>query len=75
MDAGKELPITQTASQTGTGMYHRLELLGSACETLSNRPFLCRALVAYERLNRPVQGSAWASNLILKMNAGHASGP
>ena len=49
-------------------MYDQLELLGKACESLNNRPFVCRTLVAYERLNRPLQGSDWAKNLILKMN-------
>ena len=56
------------AMRADAAMYDQLKLLGKACESLNNRPFVCRTLVAYERLHRPVEGNAWAKNLILKMN-------
>ena len=49
-------------------MFEQLKLIGKACESLDNRPFVCRTLVAYKRLNRPTQGNDWAKNLILRMN-------
>jgi hypothetical protein len=55
-------------AQADAAMYHQLELLGKACESLNNRPFVCRTLVAYERLNRPLEGDNWAKNLVMKMN-------
>ena len=58
----------QAAMQADATMFNQLELLGKACESLNNRPFVCRTLVAYERLNRPLEGNDWAKNLILKMN-------
>ena len=65
--------VAQEAMQADAAMYNQLELLGKACESLNNRPFVCRTLVAYERLNRPLQGNDWAKNLIMKMN-GQAPG-
>ena len=67
-DATKAAAMQVQAEKVDAELYNQLELLGKACESLSNRPFVCRTLVAYERLNRPVQGNDWAKNLILKMN-------
>lgn len=69
-DGAKSAPTqaAATALAADAAMYEQLELLGKACDSLSNRPFVCRTLVAYKRLNRPVEGNAWAKNLILRMN-------
>lgn len=60
--------VAHAAMQADATMYNQLVLLGKACESLNNRPFVCHTLVAYERLNRPLEGNDWAKNLILKMN-------
>ena len=43
----------------------KLRLLTRACETLDNRPFVCRNLVAYSRLHGP----GWSQKLLQRLDA------